>query len=229
MSAFQAENAGSRRPGLARRRFAGLTPQRRLDFRRSRFVAVMKILLPAFAIALLSIVAAWPAINPRDDSFPADFAALGARSPIVPQMVNARLLSVDGEAQPFVVTADLATRLGAGDGGDAFALVAPNADIALNDGTWWALSASNGTFRQLAQILELRGDVSLFHDSGYEFLTQAAQIDVKNGTATGDREVAGQGPIGTIAAAGFRMSDGGERIVFTGKAFLTIYDGGVAP
>ena len=230
MSAFDAANSQRRPAAVAGRRLIGLTRHRRLDFRRSRSVAVMKVLLPSLAIALLAIVAAWPAISPRDDAFPLGFDALAARSPIVQHMVNPRLLSVDASAQPFVVTADLATRLvGDPDQGDAYALIDPKADITLNDGTWWALTASKGTFRQQNQVLDLEGDVSLFHDTGYEFLTDAAQIDVSNGSAAGDRDVTGQGPIGTIAADGFRMLDGGERIVFTGKAILTIYGAGDQP
>ncbi len=213
-------------PATARRRAIGLTVPRRRNFRRSRFVAVMKIVLPSIAIGLLAIVASWPALDPRDDSFPLGLDALAARSAVVPAMVNPRLSSVDSDRQPFVVTADSATRLSAGDEGDTYGLVEPKADITLNDGTWWALTASKGTFQQQHQILQLEGDVSLFHDAGYEFLTEAAQIDVERGTAAGDRAVAGQGPTGTVTAEGFVMSDGGERLTFTGKARLTIFGDG---
>ena len=69
---------------------------------------------------------------------------------------------------------------------------------------------------------------SLFHDKGYQVTTEEAHIDLKNGTASGDKPVHGEGPDGVIDSEGFRVTGFGERIEFTGKTELTFYDGSQA-
>ncbi len=92
-------------------------------------------------------------------------------------------------------------------------------------GSWIALAADTGTFYKSNQILELSDGVNLFHDSGYEFRTRKAEIDLGKGSAHGKYPVSGQGPFGTLAASGFEILERGKRIIFTGKATLLFYPG----
>ncbi len=78
------------------------------------------------------------------------------------------------------------------------------------------------------EVLHLDGEVDLFHDTGFEMHTPSATVDLKNGTAAGDQPVRGHGPTGALNAAGFRILDGGKRILFTGKARLVLSPGGPA-
>jgi lipopolysaccharide export system protein LptC len=105
-------------------------------------------------------------------------------------------------------------------------LAFPKADITLRSGVWLALSAETGLFNRKQQVLNLRGGVTLFHDMGYELRTPSADIFMKRGIASGDQPVTGQGPIGTIRSAGFRILDGGKRVLFTGKSRLVLYPKG---
>ena len=41
----------------------------------SRFVGMMKLALPATAVAILGIIAAWPRLAPRDEQFKVAFAS----------------------------------------------------------------------------------------------------------------------------------------------------------
>ncbi len=72
-------------------------------------------------------------------------------------------------------------------------------------------------------MLELNGDVTLFHDQGFELRTETARFDLEAGTARGTESVEGQGPFGTLVSEGFRVLDRGERILFTGRSRAVIH------
>ena len=102
----------------------------------------------------------------------------------------------------------------------------PKADLTLQGGAWLALAAETGVFLKSSQTLDLAGKVNLFHDRGYEIRTERARIDLKQGTASGDVAVTGQGPFGTLQSEGFQLLNQGRRILFTGKARLVLFPGG---
>ena len=105
----------------------------------------------------------------------------------------------------------------------------PKADITLEDGTWLVLTANDGEYSREEKALNLAGQVNLYHDSGYEFRTERAAIDLTTGTALSNDPVSGQGPFGRLAAAGFRMMNKGKVIHFLGKSKLTLYPGAKPP
>jgi len=84
------------------------------------------------------------------------------------------------------------------------------------------VTAETGVFHNEAKLLDLKGDVSVFHDGGTEMHTASARVDLAAGAASGDEPVDAQGPSGTIVSEGFRLYDRGARIVFTGKAHLRL-------
>lgn len=189
----------------------------------SRFVQMMKVLLPAVAALLIVLILVWPYLRSEDLRFRLSFAALTANETEDPSMVNPRYLGIDGENQAFSITADLARRLAEGSSG--VELEMPKADITLSDGTWLVVTANNGVYKQIKKTLELTGSVNMFHDSGYEFKTSKVSIDLEKGLAEGDAAVRGQGPFGDLSGEGFRLIDKGKTIVFTGKSKLVIYQG----
>ena len=145
-------------------------------------------------------------------------------------VVNPRLVGTDSDNQPFSVTADLAKNVSFTADVDKFwqeakpiELEMPKADITLKDGSWLVLTAETGTLQPAKKFLDLAGKVNLFHDSGYEFRTTEAEIDLEQGAASGDAPIEGQGPFGHLQAEGFRLVDKGRNILFTGKAKLIIY------
>ncbi len=143
------------------------------------------------------------------------------------QIINARFTGTDAENRPYSVTADTASQVK--NAPDMVVLAFPKADITLQSGGWLALSAETGTFNRKKQVLSLQGRVSLFHDMGYELRTSAADIFMKQGTASGNKPVSGQGPIGTVQSAGFRILDGGKRVLFTGKSRLILFPAAKGP
>ena len=198
-------------------------PRMSVGNRYSIFVGFMKMLLPAVAVALILLVVAWPKFVFDDNRFRLSISKLGPEQAESLTMLNARFDGVDEENRPYTLTADMATQSEREK--DLVDLELPKADITLPDGTWLALTAQQGQYRRERQVLDLAGSVSLFHDQGFELRTESARVDLKNGTASGNQPVQGQGETGLIDAEGFRVYDRGERIVFTGKSHMFIFPG----
>ena len=189
----------------------------------SRFVSMMKIVLPALALTLVSLVVVWPQLTGPDGKFKLGFSNLSIEQTDRLNMVNARYFGTDDRNQPFTVTADLATE--AEPGSQVIELTKPKADVSLNDGTWLVLGSEKGFYTQKTSILSLQNGVNLYHDGGYEITTSVAKVNLKEGIAGGDEPIQGQGPFGAIKGEGFRLLDKGRRIFFTGKVHLTLYPG----
>jgi lipopolysaccharide export system protein LptC len=65
----------------------------------------------------------------------------------------------------------------------------------------------------------------LFTSWVYVFKRGAAFVAWGGAPAPGATRVEGQGPFGTLQAEGFRITNEGKRLFFTGKAKLTIHPG----
>jgi lipopolysaccharide export system protein LptC len=196
-------------------------PLQTLGGRYSRFVHLMKLVLPSIAVILAATVVILPQLQERAEGFRLGLAAISVTDSTGQKLVNARYTGSDGKKQPYTVTADTAAPLDPQS--NIIALDKPKADITLENGTWIALSALGGIYSRQDQLLELSGGVNLFHDAGYEFRTTLALIDLAKGAAYGDRTVEGQGPFGSVKSDGFQVFDKGARIIFTGNATLTLY------
>ena len=187
----------------------------------SRYVSFMKFLLPAIALGLLALIFLWPQIKDGDNRFSISFKSIQGTNTDDPNMVNARFVGMDNKNQPFSIIADLAKNIVLGS--SAVELEMPKADIGINDGTWLVVTASTGLYNQKGKMLDLIGAVNLFHDSGYEFNTEKANIDLGQGIASSKVRITGQGPFGNLTAEGFRIENKGNRFFFTGKSKLVIH------
>lgn len=188
--------------------------------RYSRFVVLMKILLPASAAILLALVMSWPRLSLEQERFRVGFAKLSTADVETLSMVNARFHGIDAQNRPFTVTADLAIERDPGKG--LIDLETPKADFSSRSGDGIYMEATRGLFRQKEQILELQGTVSLFHDKGYEVHTTQAVIDLAGNSARGDQPVDGHGPQGLIRAEGFEIRDAGREVIFTGRSQMSL-------
>jgi len=188
----------------------------------SRFVGLMRLLLPAIALALAGVVVAWPELYRGREGFRLSFAEIRPQDDGL-TMSNARYVGKDSNERPFMITAESAVQDVTD--GKRVELRTLQADITLTDGTWVTLSADRGIYRQDTQRLELSGSVNIFSDRGFEFHTERARIDLAAGTAEGDDPVRGQGPFGLLEADGFRMTGMGRSILFPANVRLTIFLG----
>jgi len=175
----------------------------------SRFVHMMKFALPAAALALMALLAAWPSLTELPK--PRISADKGQT-----EMIKPRYIASDEQNQPFSVVAAQADK--STDQPDIILLDQPEAEMTQTDGAWVTIRSDKGWYDQATGILKMRGNVRVMRDDGNEFTTTEADADVRKGTAWGDQHVEGQGPQGVINAQGFRLSDRGKTVVFLNQS-----------
>jgi lipopolysaccharide export system protein LptC len=189
--------------------------------RYSRFVQLTKLVSATIALVLITLVIGWPQLRPRDGTSQTGASQNGHEDAESLNMVHPRYTGLDANNLPYEVTADGASQQTAKS--DLINLDHPKADMTMKDGSWMALTARSGLYGQKSQMLDLSGDVNLFHDSGYEFKSPSATIDLNSGAGEGHEPTTGQGPAGEIEGEGFRFTDKGKTIFFTGKSRLLLY------
>ncbi len=164
------------------------TGSRRIGAGYSRFVMLMKLILPAIAGVLVLLVIVWPQFSDEPEGFRLGPSEVSLETAGGQRLFNARYTGTDRRNNPFTITAKTLTQQNKDD--DAVELQGPTADIFLDAGSWVAVSSRIGKYRKNDQILELSGGVDVFHDDGYEFHTEAAVVDLADGVASGDRPAA---------------------------------------
>jgi lipopolysaccharide export system protein LptC len=188
--------------------------------RYSRFVGWAKLVLPMTAGGLLLVLAAWPYVSSGFDRLRLVFPKLDSAQVRDLRMVNPRFSGVDKEKRPFTLTADTARQNPEND--DLVGLEVPKADIMTKEGAWVVVTGKTGIYQPQNHFLDLFGDVTMFHDKGYQFHTEKARVDLNAGSAEGDQPINGAGPAGTITGEGFRILKKGETVLFTGKSRLVM-------
>lgn len=183
----------------------------------------MRLLLPAAALVLLALLFAWPQMKADGERVEVGYSTenLRALGRNALTLFNARYYGLDKDLRPFSVLAESARQ----NETEVITLDQPRADMVTKDGSGVLLDARHGTYRQKDQMLRLQGDVSLYHDRGYEIHTEAATVDLADGKARGDQPVAGHGPQIQLAGEGFEMHDRGRTIHLTGKSHVVLYPG----
>ncbi|HTH98937.1 MAG TPA: LPS export ABC transporter periplasmic protein LptC [Stellaceae bacterium] len=191
------------------------------SFRRySRFVGRAKLILPLSAAALIVAVAAWPYFSAGLSKLRTPVAAPTASQIAEVRMLAPHYIGTDRQQRPFSLTAKMARQTG--DSDDLMALDAPHADLKANNGSQVTVSGDSGIYQSQAHFLDLKGNVTLSQDKGYSFHTDAARVDLENGSSEGHDPVTGGGPNGHITAEGFRAEQGGQAIMFTGHTNLVV-------
>jgi lipopolysaccharide export system protein LptC len=217
-----AQNAAMRRHRPRLTRFVAASMGRRHhNVFYSRFVSLLKVVLPAVAVALAGLVLFWPQLNPLDNRFRLKPVQVSIDDLENLRMVSPRFMGVDAKNEPFSITADQAMQ-DAG-GSDVTALTSPKGDITINNGSWIALTADHGDYHKETRVLDLQDNVNVFHDAGYEIKTARAKADLSIGDVYGTDPVEGQGPDSQLRGQGFRIYDKGARISITGKSRLVIF------
>ncbi len=185
----------------------------------SRRIGLLRWILPALVLVVLAAVVVWPMAKSKT------LSAIVAD--VVPNLMveNLHLTGIDADNQPYSLTA--ARAMQAGGDRNMVDLEKPQGEVTLNDGAWLAGRAGQGRYDQKNKKLWLGDAVELFHDQGYRFTTEAAQVDMNNNNAWGEKPVLIQGPFGEIQGQGFRLLDRGAVLIVTGhaKAILNLQEG----
>ena len=188
--------------------------------RYTRFVGVAKRALLGAVVVILGVVLVY-SLQPRHQG-----VQLGAQWVNLVHgdltMDKPRLTGLDGDGNPYVVTADRAVQ----DAHDAKKMHLFKVDADLTEkkqGTWINLHAPTGKLDGDTHILQLFGPIDTFSDNGYEMHTMFAIVDLQNGIVHGPRMAVGQGPMGNMRADSFYINRDKHQIVLNGNVHMTIY------
>jgi len=185
----------------------------------TRFVSLSKRFLWVLVAGMICLIVWVASDNGSESSARVVFSNLSKSGILQNIMANPHYQGVDAKNRPYTVMADKATQLDK----DVVSLVNIRADIALEKDVWIAMNAGSGTLNLLTKQLELFGGVDVFYDKGYEFRTPQVKIDIQGGSAYGEEEVEGQGPIGTLKAKGFAITGHGNSIRFNHSVRIKLY------
>ncbi|HEX8233711.1 MAG TPA: LPS export ABC transporter periplasmic protein LptC [Caulobacteraceae bacterium] len=144
----------------------------------------------------------------------ANLTAPKPKTEAVVRMVNPRFYGRDAQNRAFVVSAGVAERRTAGS--RSISLSDPSLTLDAEGANPTSLRARQGVYHETDRQVRLEGGVRAQDKRGYSFATPRAVIDTRAGVVTGDRGVVGQGPLGSIRASSYAITDRGRRIVFKG-------------
>jgi lipopolysaccharide export system protein LptC len=205
--------------GHARPSWRGRTiPSASALSRRRFFVGWVKRLLPLGALMLLSLVLLWPEIGQHNPARVSYRIATGTDAANQGSMTKAHYEGIDQSGRPYTMTADQAIQTDA----DTVVLTKPAGDMTMKGGSWLMVQSRDGLYHAHAQHLDLSNHVVLYRDDGTTMRTAQAFIDLKAATASGHETVNADGPFGTLDAHGFKITDRGARLHFTGPAKLVL-------
>lgn len=195
-------------------------PARGIGRKYSRFVSLMKVMLPLTAAALVMVLVAWPQTQDEGATFRVSLAAIPDGDAGDAGMTRARFVGTDARNQPFVITAETAVPDALNP--EKIDLKTLQADMTLSGGSWISLMSASGLYNRTAQNLALQGGVEIFADNGFALQTAAVDIDLENGIAWGRRPVQAHGPMGALGADTFRIERNGQRLFFEGRVRMTL-------
>ena len=202
------------------------SPQRRLRLshrsqskkiysRSGRISSLIKLFFPAIALAIVGLTFAWPQIMPDKRNF-------GVTANLVEEIgvdglliEHPKYVGTDNSQRPYQISAISAAQKDKSD--DQVLLQGPKADMFINTSGWIAIDSNHGVYYRNKQVLELSGDVTVFHDKGYEFRTNSLKIDLLNGIGSSTSDVNVHGLAGEISSQGLEINREGTRVLFTGK------------
>ncbi|HEY0052183.1 MAG TPA: LPS export ABC transporter periplasmic protein LptC [Caulobacteraceae bacterium] len=177
--------------------------------RRSRLIHFARIALPAAIVLLVAGLVTWIVVS-------AVIAERDAPTPGEIRMTNARFYGQDARGNAFVVGAREAIRDARQAG--VVRLIAPRIQSEGAGRRPTIVDATTGTYDENGRTVRLEGQVVIADaDEGFRFTAPIAVLDMATGVITGDRGIAGEGPMGSVRAASYGIYDGGARIVFRGR------------
>ncbi len=186
----------------------------------TKFVRVLRLVLPLAAIAIIGLLMSWPRLEDTMETVPPALQQAVPGKISKNELIDPRFESMDKENRPFTVSAARAVQSARDP--EVVILEKPRADMTLKNNSWLAGEADKGAYRQNEEKLVLEGNVRLFHDQGYEVKMDKLLVNLKTGKAWSDADIYGQGPAGTLKATGMKADSASQTLVFTGPVRLVL-------
>lgn len=167
----------------------------------SRYVNLMKIILPVGIILSLGLSLGWPYLTSLNKEA---FSLVDPTHPEIREnrMVHPCYMSTDEKGQPVQVNAEWAKNRT-----ETLAdLVNPKGEITMAEGDTFYLEAQTGVYDSQGKVLNLEGKVTLTSTDGYWVRTEKAHATLETKTIDGDTTktidgdtyIEGEGPMGKI-------------------------------
>lgn len=187
----------------------------RLGGRHSRRVGRLRFILPATALMMLLMIMAWPWLNGGYHGLIMPVFSHVIGDGVDPmRMHKPRYVGRTKGQDAYEVTA--ASALLDPKNADRIHLDQLTAIVQRSDADDVHVRANEGLYYRDREILDLKGDLELRFGERYTFRTSEASVSFGNGEVAGRTPVTGEGPIGTLAADRFKITEGGDRLRFNG-------------
>ncbi len=184
--------------------------------RHTRFVAILRLAFILGAGCILGLLAFYMSrgiASPPVETGPGGEAV---------RMTNPKYTGVDGQGVPYALTAEYATR--SLDNPDAVKLVKPVLTFRRLEGApVSSVTALEGVYDSKAQIMELRADVKVRTDDGYDCDTTHARIYTTERRVTGDEPIKCTGNFGSVQGQRYQIIDDYSRYIFEDNVKAIIY------
>jgi lipopolysaccharide export system protein LptC len=193
--------------------------------RHSRRVILLRRIIPTVcAVAFLGLIVA-PFLNPFRAIPGVTMGPLSLSGGKV-TMDNPKLTGFRKDNKPYELTAQTATQ-------DirkpnVIALNGMNARLQMEQDQWVRLTAKAGVFDTQKEQMQLRGDVGLRTDSGYDVKLSSADIDFKAATVNSNEPVTVTSGGTQIDAKALQVTDNGKVISFLGGVTAVVENSGVS-
>lgn len=188
------------------------------DNRYSRFVAVMKWLLPLAALAIMSTIFLWARAPIGSDSIP--YAELDeiAREE---RLSQPRYSGVTADGARISITAEMARP-----NGQAIEVERIAAEIIVPDGPEIEITARLGTIDTGARTARLSGLARLITSTGYAMETTGLAADLESGRVISEGPVEARTPKARLTSGGLTVEPGGQVMLFSDGVTLIYEPGG---
>jgi lipopolysaccharide export system protein LptC len=188
--------------------------------RHSRRVRLLRLALPALAVAAVLAFAVLPLV--RLAAVPITIAEIEPvdLTDAAITMESAKLTGFNSDRRPYEVTANTARQslqdpLAVQLGGLA-------ARVGLDGDRWALLQAAEGIYRTSTQLLQLVRGVQVNSSAGDNALLETAQIDLKGGRIVSDKPLTIRMGEATLAADRLDLSESGQSVVFEGRVVMVL-------
>ncbi len=177
---------------------------------RSRRVKLYRRLLPILIVVLAGGALTWTVFRTVMSGVERE----AAQSREV-RLDNPRFFGQDAQGRSFLIGAEGAVRDPAT---GRFRLNGPVLRLNLGGRKVTEMTARAGIYDEVKRTVTLGPDVRISDGgSGFTLTTPEAVVDTATGITTGNKGIAGRGPLGTISASSYAIYDQGERVVFKGS------------
>lgn len=182
-----------------------------------------KVLLPLTALGLLSTLFLFSRTpNPQDALRfnDVDIGQLGTER----RLMEPRFAGMLGDGQPVTVTAETAVQLKATP--NTLQMERVETELTLKNGEMLNLTADQGAFDSLGQIVDLQGQVNALTTDGYQLVSERVLVAMTEMEMTSPGAVVLRGPGMMLEAGAMQLTgpEGQALLRFTGGVRL-LYDG----